>query len=77
MGEWAKGCLDGAEKTLEESLDSKLSTALDDGITLGWLYGAAKMDGFVGFTMEGWAGTLGDSDSINIGNPVLVHPILG
>ena len=42
-----------------------------------WLDGAAEIDGFADSMEDGWADTLGDSDGINVGTPVLVGLVLG
>ena len=47
------------------------------GIPLGWLDGAAEMDGFAEGMEDGWADTLGDSDGTDEGIPVLVGLTLG
>jgi len=72
----AEPCLDGKE-TLGGALACKLGTPLDVVIILGWSDGAAGMEGIADGITEGWTDTLGDLDSINVGTPVLVGPMLG
>ena len=77
MEGWAKGWLGDADETLGGLLGCKLGTPVAVGLILGWLDGAAEMDGFSDGMEDGWADTLGDSDGIDVGTPVLVGLILG
>ena len=62
---------------LGELLGCKLGIPLRVGNTLGWMDGAVETDGFAVGTKDGWEDTLGESDTINDGTPVLVGPRLG
>ena len=47
------------------------------GLVLGWLDGAAKIDGFSDGMEDGLADPLGDLDCIDVDTPVLVGIVLG
>ena len=47
------------------------------GRVLGWLDGAAKIDGFSDGMEDDMADSLGDSDCIDVDTPVLVGIVLG
>ena len=58
-------------------LGCKLGTRLNVGSWLGWTDGTAEREGFTVGNKDGREDTLGKSDSINDGTPVLVGPVLG
>ena len=47
------------------------------GLILGWLDGAAKIDGFADGMEDGWVDILGDLYGINVGTPELLGLVLG